>query len=426
MSIQGVRGFNDIIDENSIQIWQKVESILKSYAERYGYHEIKLPYLEHSELFQRGIGETSDIVNKEMYTFSDKNGQSITLRPEGTASCVRAAIEHNVLYEKSRKWYYLSPMFRRERPQKGRFRQFYQFGIEAIGIDEPYVDTEHLAMIDKILKALGVREKTQLHINYLNKEQSRQAYKEALRQYYNAHADLFDEVNKKRLDENPLRILDSKDADIIRINQDAPNIADYRSKEEQETLSKIMRILKEKGIDFVLNSKLVRGLDYYGGLIYEWIGDDLGAQSTVCGGGRYDGLTEVLGGKQANATGFSIGIERLLLLLDGSTTAEKKIKITWLHESSTDLENSLTKIETIRNRCPTIIIENNFHTGRLKNLLKKANKSDSQYIIIRCSSDETHKKPYILKDMLSHQQTNVDLEDIISQFNTGETNAKMD
>ena len=361
-----------------------------------------------------------------MYTFSDKNGQSITLRPEGTASCVRAAIEHNVLYEKSRKWYYLSPMFRRERPQKGRFRQFYQFGIEAIGIDEPYVDTEHLAMIDKILKALGVREKTQLHINYLNKEQSRQAYKEALRQYYNAHADLFDEVNKKRLDENPLRILDSKDADIIRINQDAPNIADYRSKEEQETLSKIMRILKEKGIDFVLNSKLVRGLDYYGGLIYEWIGDDLGAQSTVCGGGRYDGLTEVLGGKQANATGFSIGIERLLLLLDGYKATEKKIKITWLHENSTDLENSLTEIEAIRSRCPTIIIENNFHTGRLKNLLKKANKSDNQYIIIRCSSDETHKKPYILKDMLSHQQTNVDLEDIISQFNTGETNAKMD
>ena len=311
--VKSIRGFNDIVDD--ITHWQHIEKTLIKLSEQYGYREIRTPMLEDSRLFERSIGATSDIVHKEMYTFRDKNEQNISLRPEGTASVVRACLENNLLYEQSRKLYYNGSMFRRERPQKGRLREFHQFGLECLGYDEPYSDIEQLCMINRLWNELNIQDKIVLELNYIAGKETRAAYTNALRVFYEEYSESMCDIDKRRWKENTLRLLDSKNSDIIEINRKAPQIDAYYTKEEKANLDQIIALCDQQGIKYHINPKLMRGLDYYSGLIYEWKSDELGAQSTVCGGGRYDSLFEQLGGKPIGACGFSIGIERLIALV---------------------------------------------------------------------------------------------------------------
>lgn len=412
MSIQAVRGFNDVFEAQTTAILQAVEQLLIQTAQSHGYSEVRLPFLEKAELYRRSIGETSDIVNKEMYTFSDKNDDTLCLRPEGTASCIRAAIEHNVLYQHSRKWYYLSPMFRRERPQKGRYRQFYQFGMEAIGLTEPFVDVEHLIVIHTIFKKLGVADKIQLNLNYLGTSDTRMLYTKALTAYYEDHCSNLSAIDQIRLRDNPLRILDSKEPNIQALNKNAPSIHDYYSNEEKTALSKVIELLNQHGIDHSINPHLVRGLDYYTGTIYEWIAPELGAQSTVCGGGRYDKLAEQLDAERIPATGFSIGMERLIELIDTSSYRAKP-SLLWINLTDTALQASLNSCHQLRTACPSLAIDNNFEISKIKSALKKANKRGYTHVII-AGEDELQSGVYQLKCMTSGEQQSLNIAQIIA------------
>ena len=345
--IQAIRGFSDLIDEKLLTIYQMVEQKLKDAATAHGYTEVRLPFVEKSELYNRSIGLTSDIVQKEMYSFTDRNDDQICLRPEGTASCMRAILEHNALYERNRKWFYHGPMFRRERPQKGRYRQFYQFGIEAIGYNEPYPDIEHLILIHELLKDLNLTNSIKLSLNYLASYETREKYKGILQTYYSKYQDQLNELEKLRLTENPLRILDSKDPKLVDINQSAPSLHSCYSNEEEAALNYIRDQLAENSIAFTTSSHLVRGLDYYNGLIYEWVSDQLGAQGTVCGGGRYDQLSTQMHGKHPiPATGFSIGMERLVDHLYQHPVKTFR-KVLWISLSTKAKEKSISLCNTL-------------------------------------------------------------------------------
>lgn len=413
MSIQAVRGFNDIFDTETTAKIQAVEQLLIQAAQAHGYSEVRLPFLEKAELYRRSIGETSDIVNKEMYTFSDKNDDLLCLRPEGTASCIRTAIEHNVLYQHSRKWYYLSPMFRRERPQKGRYRQFYQFGMEAIGIAEPFVDIEHLLLLHNIFKTLKIGSKVRLTLNYLGGADTRARYKQALQAYYHQHKNSFSPLDLQRLEENPLRILDSKDSSLQAINKNAPVMSNFYNDSEQKALEAITQQLNAHEIAYAHNPYLVRGLDYYTGCIYEWVAPELGAQATVCGGGRYDKLANQLGSQDIAATGFSIGMERLLELVE--TNIPPKITVTWISLSEESLKSSLQSCHKIRQACPGISVDTNYDISKIKNALKKANKRGYTYVIIS-GEDEINTGKYQLKDMINNEQYSLSLEEIITHL----------
>ena len=303
---------NDLLPADS-SLWQYVEGVVTDILARYGYQEIRFPIVESTELFKRSIGEVTDIVEKEMYTFDDRNGDSLTLRPEGTACCVRACEENGLLYNQTQRLWYMGPMFRHERPQKGRYRQFHQIGVETFGIQGPDIDAEVLVLSARILRELGVAEHVQLQINSLGSSDARAAYKEALVAYLSNLQDQLDEDSKRRLSTNPMRILDSKDANTQALLNAAPVLLDYLDEESRAHFEGLKSLLDAAGIRYQINPRLVRGLDYYGKTAFEWVTDKLGAQSTVCAGGRYDGLVEQLGGKSTPAVGFGIGLERLIL-----------------------------------------------------------------------------------------------------------------
>ena len=311
--IRSVRGMNDILPEMT-PYWQAVETSLRRVLESYGYQEVRLPILEKTELFKRSIGEVTDIVEKEMYTFDDRNGDSLTLRPEGTAGCVRAAMEHGLFNQQQRLWY-MGPMFRHERPQKGRYRQFHQLGVEAYGFSGPDIDAEMILLTARLWKTLGLENIT-LQINSLGSTEARLQYRQKLVEYYQAHADQLDEDSQRRLLSNPLRILDSKNPDMQALNEAAPKLIDYLDEASAEHFDQLCQTLRQAGVQFEINLRLVRGLDYYGRTVFEWVTDQLGAQGTVCAGGRYDGLIDQLGGKASTAIGFAIGLERLIALLE--------------------------------------------------------------------------------------------------------------
>ncbi len=318
-NIQSVRGMNDSLPD-AVENWQGFEAIVRDWLRRYGYREMRTPILEHTGLFKRAIGEVTDIVEKEMYTFVDElNGESLTLRPEGTASSVRAVIQHNLLYDGGKRLWYSGPMFRHERPQKGRYRQFHQVGVEALGFAGPDVDAELIVMCADLWHALGIAPTLQL--NTLGDSESRLRHRAKLITYFEAHQDALDEDSKRRLHSNPLRILDSKNPALQALNDAAPKLTDELDDAALAHFDALQALLRGNGIAFEINPRLVRGLDYYNRTVFEWVTDQLGAQGTVCAGGRYDGLIEQLGGKSAPAAGFAMGIERLLALMDAAGTA---------------------------------------------------------------------------------------------------------
>jgi histidyl-tRNA synthetase len=292
--IQAVRGMNDILPTETC-LWQHVERVMRRVMQSYGFQEIRFPIVEKTELFKRSIGEITDIVEKEMYTFMDRNEESLTLRPEGTASCVRAGIEHGLLYNQIQRLWYAGPFFRYEKPQKGRYRQFHQCSAEIFGLAGPDVDAELILMSATILDKLGIRDATSLHINTLGTPASRATYRKVLVQYLEKHEDQLDEDSLRRLKKNPLRILDSKNPAMQDIIAKAPKLIDHLDDESRQHFQTLQHYLKAVGVDFVVNPRLVRGLDYYTKTVFEWTTDKLGAQGTVCAGGRYDGLVEQLG-----------------------------------------------------------------------------------------------------------------------------------
>jgi histidyl-tRNA synthetase len=315
-TLQAVRGMNDILPAES-PWWEHFEAVARDWLAAYGYRNMRMPLLEPTALFRRAIGEVTDIVEKEMYSFVDElNGEHLTLRPEGTASCVRAAIEHKLLFDGGKRLWYAGPMFRHERPQKGRYRQFHQIGVEALGYPGPDIDAEHIIMGADLWQRLGVS--LDLQINTLGSPAARTAHRSALVAYLEAHVDQLDAEGQRRLHTNPLRVLDSKNPAMQPIAEAAPRLLDYLSDTDAAHFETLKRLLDENGIAYRINPRLVRGLDYYHHVVYEWVTDQLGAQGTVCAGGRYDGLVEQLGGKPAPACGFALGVERLLALMQES------------------------------------------------------------------------------------------------------------
>lgn len=382
--IQAIRGMNDLLPADS-PLWQYVEGVVTDILARYGYQEIRFPIVEATELFKRSIGEVTDIVEKEMYTFNDRNGDSLTLRPEGTACCVRACEENGLLYNQTQRLWYMGPMFRHERPQKGRYRQFHQIGVETFGMQGPDIDAEVLLLSARILRELGVAPHVQLQINSLGSADARTNYKEALVAYLNNVQDQLDEDSKRRLGTNPLRILDSKDPTTQALLNNAPVLLDYLDEESRAHFDGLKQLLDAAGIVYQVNPRLVRGLDYYGKTAFEWVTDKLGAQSTVCAGGRYDGLVEQLGGKSTPAVGFGIGLERLVLLVQAAEAVPEKLdqQADVFLVAVGDVQSVAMQLaERIRDELPFIRLMVNCGGGNFKSQFKKADKSGADIALV--------------------------------------------
>jgi len=381
-SIQSIRGFGDVLPTDS-PVWQFVEETFKAELRRYGFDEIRLPIVEKTELFARSIGEVTDIVEKEMYTFEDRNGDSLTLRPEGTAGCVRAALQRGLLHNTRPRLWYAGPMFRHERPQKGRYRQFHQVGAEAFGVPGPDIDAEMILMSGRILRALGLRN-LRLEINNLGSQASRAAYREQLVAYLEGHAEKLDEDARRRLHSNPLRILDTKNPAMIDMVRGAPDLLAAIDEESREHFETLKRVLVAANQAFTVNSRLVRGLDYYGGTVFEWISDDLGAQGTVLAGGRYDALVAQIGGRDTPAIGFAAGIERLVALVEAAGTAPARTgPHAYLVISDPDLlEAAIALAETLRDALPGLRLEVNAGGGSMKSQLRRADRSGAALALL--------------------------------------------
>ncbi|GAB2522771.1 histidine--tRNA ligase [Microbulbifer agarilyticus] len=381
--LRAIRGMNDLLPTQS-PVWQYVESTLSELFARYGYSEIRTPLLEATQLFARAVGEATDIVEKEMYTFDDKSGDSVTLRPEGTAGTVRAAIQSNLLIQPQRLWYF-GPMFRYERPQKGRLRQFHQFGVEVFGIEGPDIDAEILMMTARLWKQLGVSEHVSLQLNSLGNSESRAAYRDALVEYLSARKDQLDEDSQRRLERNPLRILDSKNPDTQALLTDAPCLLDFLDDESRTHFEQLRAFLDAAGVTYEVNPRLVRGLDYYGKTVFEWVTDSLGAQGTVCAGGRYDGLVEQMGGKPTPAVGFGLGVERLVLLLETlevlPDTLDQQVDA-YLVAVGDVQSAALAAAEQLRSDLPWLRLQTHCGGGSFKSQMKKADKSNADYALI--------------------------------------------
>ncbi|HCS65727.1 MAG TPA: histidine--tRNA ligase [Cellvibrio sp.] len=383
-SIVAIKGFNDILPTQT-PAWRRLEQHLSSLMDAYGYQQIRLPMVEQTNLFKRSIGDATDIVEKEMYTFEDRNGDSLTLRPEGTACCVRACEENGLLYNQTQRLWYMGPMFRHERPQKGRYRQFHQIGVETFGIQGPDIDAEVLVLSARILRELGVAEHLQLQINSLGSSDARAAYKSALVAYLSNVYDQLDEDSKRRLSTNPMRILDSKDANTQALLNTAPVFLDYLDEDSRTHFEGLKCLLDAAGVPYQINPRLVRGLDYYGKTAFEWVTDKLGAQSTVCAGGRYDGLVEQLGGKSTPAVGFGIGLERLVLLLQAIEVVPENLdqQADIYLVAVGDVQSTAMQLaERVRDELPFVRLLTNCGGGNFKNQLKKADKSGADIALI--------------------------------------------
>ncbi|APC92345.1 MULTISPECIES: histidine--tRNA ligase [Francisella] len=379
-----IRGFNDVLPLDSYK-WQFLETKIKFILDRYNYSETRLPVVEKSELFHRIVGENSDIVSKETYDFQDRNGDSLTLRPEGTAGCVRMVIENNLANRgQTQKLWYCGPMFRYERPQKGRYRQFYQLGVEAYGFDGIAIDLEILAITWSLFKELGISEYVTLELNSLGSSINRQEYTHSLIEYLKPYHTELDEDSIKRLDKNPLRILDSKVEKTQQILANAPKLIDFIDQDLRLRFKQTCQCLDALGVAYKLNQNLVRGLDYYSGLVFEWTTDKLGSQSAICAGGRYDSLIEDLGGQKTAAIGFAIGMERLLILLEDLGKLPRQVNNcdVFFVLDSNQLHRSLVIVENIRQELPKLRIDMDLKFGSFKSQFKKADKSGAKVAII--------------------------------------------
>ena len=382
--IQAIRGMNDILPSQS-PIWQKVEAVLRSSVSAYGYSEIRTPIVESTDLFKRSIGEVTDIVEKEMYTFEDRNGDSLSLRPEGTAATVRAGNEHGLLYNQEQRLWYTGPMFRHERPQKGRYRQFHQFGVEVYGIATADIDAEVIMMSARLWEELGITEHVTLELNTLGDSEERVVYRDALIAFLEQHKDKLDEDSQRRMYTNPLRVLDSKNQDVQALLADAPALADYLGEETKGHFSQLCELLDAVGIQYTINPRLVRGLDYYNRTVFEWVTSSLGSQGTVLAGGRYDGLVGQLGGKDTPAVGFAMGLERIVLLLE---TLELNQDIRGVVDIYVTAMGDSCRVEAIkiaqeiRQALPDARVMSHCGGGNFKKQMKRADKSGASVALI--------------------------------------------
>ena len=382
-NIQAVRGMNDILPEQT-PAWRYLEETVRQLLDAYGYNEIRMPLVEMTELFKRSIGEVTDIVEKEMYTFEDRNGDMLTLRPEGTAGCVRAGIENGLLHNQVQRLWYQGPMFRHERPQKGRYRQFHQIGVEVFGLQGPDIDAEHILMTARLWRMLGLDDAVELQLNSLGTSESRAAYRELLVDYLRQHESKLDEDSKRRLESNPLRILDSKNPEMRTIVEAAPKLDQHLDEESREHFATLCAILDEAGLKYTINPCLVRGLDYYGKTVFEWVTNKLGAQGTVCAGGRFDGLVEQLGGKATPAVGFAMGIERLVSLIEEQalSLAQYQPHAYLVQVGEAAQRQGMLLAEQLRDALPLLRLESHCGGGSFKSQFKRADKSGASLALI--------------------------------------------
>ena len=417
--IQAIRGMNDLLPQQS-PVWQYLESQVKEVLLAYGYNEIRMPVVEKTELFKRSIGEVTDIVEKEMYTFDDRNGDSLTLRPEGTACCVRAAEQHGLLYNQTQRLWYAGPMFRYERPQKGRYRQFHQIGVECFGFKGPDIDAELIIMTARLWRKLGLLQHVCLEINTLGLAEERLAYKNELVRYLEQFVSELDEDSQRRLTSNPLRILDSKDQKTQEILNGAPKLTDFLQEESTADFEKLLALLDASGIHYKVNPRLVRGLDYYSKTVFEWVTTELGAQGTVCAGGRYDGLVAQMGGKPTPGVGFAMGLERLVLLLEAldliPAEVHNQVDIYVIAAGEGTLQQAFKLSEMLRDTGDFKVLQN-AGGGSFKSQMKKADKSGASIALI-LGEQEIQDGVVAIKALTGDvKQISVKHSDLISELN---------
>ncbi|ELP26534.1 MULTISPECIES: histidine--tRNA ligase [Pantoea] len=408
-NIQAIRGMNDYLPADTA-LWQRIEGVLKQTLASYGYSEIRLPLVEQTPLFKRAIGEVTDVVEKEMYTFDDRNGESLTLRPEGTAGCVRAGIEHGLLYNQEQRLWYMGPMFRYERPQKGRYRQFYQIGVEVFGLQGPDIDAELIMLNARWWKALGISEHVRLELNSIGSLEARAHYRDALVAFLEQHKEVLDEDCKRRMYSNPMRVLDSKNPDVQQLLNDAPQLGDYLDDESREHFSGLCALLDDAGISYTVNQRLVRGLDYYNRTVIEWVTDSLGSQGTVCGGGRYDGLVEQLGGRATPAVGFAMGMERLVLLVQAvNPEFEPTSNVdVYVIASGQGVQSAAMQLaEKLRDEAPELRLMTNFGGGNFKKQFARADKWGARVALV-LGEDEVKAGQVVIKDLRRGEQQTLD------------------
>ncbi|HFF9518684.1 TPA: histidine--tRNA ligase [Serratia marcescens] len=404
-NIQAIRGMNDYLPEETA-LWQRIEGTLKQVLGSYGYSEIRLPIVEQTPLFKRAIGEVTDVVEKEMYTFEDRNGESLTLRPEGTAGCVRAGIEHGLLYNQEQRLWYIGPMFRYERPQKGRYRQFHQLGAEVFGLQGPDVDAELILLSARWWKALGIAEHVKLELNSIGSLEARANYRDALVAFLEQHVEVLDEDCKRRMYSNPLRVLDSKNPEVQALLNDAPRLSEYLDEESRAHFAGLCELLAQAGIPYTVNERLVRGLDYYNRTVFEWVTTSLGAQGTVCAGGRYDGLVEQLGGRATPAVGFAMGLERLVLLVQAVNPefkAPSAIDVYVISSGAGTQSAAMQLAEQVRDAAPQLKLMTNYGGGNFKKQITRADKWGARIALILGES-EVAAQQVVVKDLRSGEQ----------------------
>lgn len=415
--IQAIRGMNDYLPADTA-LWQRIEGILKQVLASYGYSEIRLPIVEQTPLFKRAIGEVTDVVEKEMYTFEDRNGESLTLRPEGTAGCVRAGIEHGLLYNQEQRLWYTGPMFRYERPQKGRYRQFHQLGAEVFGLQGPDIDAELILLTARWWRALGIEQHVKLELNSIGSLEARANYREALIAFLEQHKDKLDDDCLRRMYSNPLRVLDSKNPDVQVLLNDAPSLIDYLDEESRQHFAGLCELLDQAGIGYKINARLVRGLDYYNRTVFEWVTDSLGAQGTVCAGGRYDGLVEQLGGRATPAIGFGMGLERLVLLVQAVNPefAPAPTVDVYIVSSGAGTQSAAIQLaEKLRDAAPQLKLMTNHGGGKFTKQLSRADKWGARIALV-LGEDEVATQQVVVKDLRNGEQETLAQSDLAARL----------
>ncbi len=414
--IQAIRGMNDCLPTQS-PLWHKVEDTIKQVVSAYGYNEIRMPIVESTHLFKRAIGEVTDVVEKEMYTFDDRNGDSLTLRPEGTAGCVRAGIQNGLLYNQEQRLWYTGPMFRHERPQKGRYRQFHQFGVEVFGLNGPDVDAELIMMMARFWRELGIFEHVRLELNSIGSLEARATYRTALVAFLEQHLDVLDDDCKRRMHTNPLRVLDTKNPAVQEILVDAPKLSEYLDEESKQHFAGLCELLDAAGIEYQVNERLVRGLDYYNRTVFEWVTESLGAQGTVCAGGRYDGLVEQLGGKATPAVGFAMGLERLVLLMETLelTDVRRSVDVYMVTAGEGTMMAGMKLAEKLREEVPGLRVMSHFGGGSFKKQFKRADNVGAAIALV-LGENEIAENTVVVKDLCGGEQTAMAQDDVAAKL----------
>ncbi|MGB7214984.1 MAG: histidine--tRNA ligase [Gammaproteobacteria bacterium] len=413
-----VRGMNDVLPEDEA-LWERLETEAARLFKAYDYRRIRIPVLERTELFRRSIGELTDIVEKEMYTFEDRGGDSVTLRPEATAGIVRACLTHGLLHNQQQKLWTSGPMFRREKPQKGRYRQFHQLSVEALGFEEPEIDAELIVMSARLWRALGVRP-TKLLINSIGTPESRAGYKEVLVRYFSAHYERLDEDSRRRLERNPLRILDSKNPEMQELIRNAPVITEYLDEGSREHFERLKRLLEDAGIAYEVDPRLVRGLDYYTRTVFEWVTDRLGAQSAICAGGRYDGLVEQLGGRPTPAVGWALGVERVveLMRLEEAVPPPAGPDVFIVSAGDAARRAGFAGAEALRERVVGISVSIGAPSAGFKSQMRRADRSGARFAVI-IGEDEVAAGRYSLKPLRTDEpQEALELDELVRRLSS--------